>query len=284
DRIPPVADISVVWAKHPGNYLYISPRTTMKLSATDNKAGVRSINYNIDGGSRQTFGQNFNMPDSYGLHTVRYDATDNVENRATGKTFTVFMDNKAPQTRIQYANPQFFDRDTLFITSNTPVTLPRSDAGSGIQKTEYSIDDGAKKAYAPFTVPGEGYHTITFFSTDNVNNVEKEKTSNVFVDNTPPEIFVNFSIKSIGEHKGLPVYPNYVRMYIAATDKHTGTKIIKYSVNGAPMVEYSSPRTLDASERNIFSKNKKYSVKVIASDKLGNETEKVVEFYVGKDD
>jgi hypothetical protein len=284
DRIAPVADIKVVGDQFRGQHLYISNRSRMNLTASDNKAGVRSIDYNIDGGGRSAFSSDFAMPDVFGLHTVRYDATDNVENRSGTKAFTVFMDNRAPQTRINYGSPQFFDRDTLYINNQTRITLPNSDAGSGVQKTEYAIDDAAYQSYSPFTISNEGYRKIRFRSTDNVNNVEAEKTSYVFVDNTPPEIFVNFSIQPIGERRGLPVYPNYVRMYIAATDKHTGTRDITYSINDGPMTAYSSPRTLDASERNVFSRNKKYSVKVVAFDKLGNRSEKTVEFYVGPEE
>ena len=58
-----------------------------------------------------------------------------------------------------------------------------------------------------------------------MNNMETEKVSSCFVDNTPPEIFVKFSIEKIGTRKGLPLYPNYSRMYVAATDKTVGTEI-----------------------------------------------------------
>ena len=71
-------------------------------------------------------------------------------------------------------------------------------------------------------------------------------------------------------------------MYVAATDKKVGTEKIYYAMDDAPMALYSSPQTLDASEMSRFRKNKKYSVKVTASDKLGNKSEKTVEFYVGK--
>ena len=118
---------------------------------------------------------------------------------------------------------------------------------------------------------------------DNVNNKESEKESNCYVDNTAPEIFIKFSIKAIGSKKGLPVYPNYTRMYVAATDKKVGTETIQYAMDGGSLQLYSSPQTLDASELSRFRKNKKYTVKVVAKDKLGNQSEKTIEFYVGKD-
>jgi len=126
-----------------------------------------------------------------------------------------------------------------------------------------------------------------FKTTDRVNNVEQVKESQVFVDNTPPEIYHHFSIQPIGKNakKGnqLDVYPNYSRLYLAATDKHIGTAHIKYSLDGGKTFrDYSSPYTLDVSELSLFKKKKFYSITVIAKDKLGNSKEVVIEFYVGR--
>lgn len=282
DKTPPVPAHVVKGDQYKGNYLYISPRTTISLSATDNKAGVKNIYYRIDGGERNTYSSEFKMPDVRGLHNVKYDANDQVENLSGNHYINVFMDNEAPETGIFYGNPQFMDRDTLFITSKTNITLKTRDDASGVKSVEYQIDGAGFKPYALFNCVGQGYHTIKFRSSDNVNNKETEKTSSAYVDDTPPEIFIKFSIEPIGMKKGLPVYPNYTRMYVAATDKKVGTEQIMYGMDDAPLSLYSSPQTLDASELSRFKKNKKYTVKVVAKDKLGNESEKVVEFYVGK--
>jgi hypothetical protein len=253
------------------------------LAATDNKAGVKNIYYRIDGGERNTYSSSFKMPSNRGVHSVKYDANDQVENLSGNKYINVFMDADAPETGIIYANPQFMDRDTLFITSKSTISLRMRDDASGVQKTEYQVDGKGYKTYDAFTIPDEGYHTINFKSVDNVNNQEQEKTSSCFVDNTAPEIFVKFSIEPIGMKNGKPVYPNYTRMYVGATDKKVGTESIQYGMDGGALQLYSSPQTLDASEVSRFRKNKKYEVKVVAKDKLGNTSEQTVEFYVGKD-
>lgn len=281
DKIAPVVENKVVGDQYKGRYLYVSNRTDINLSATDNKAGVQKINYNIDGGSNNTFGSNFKVTNKTGLHYINYTGTDNVENKSGRKTLTVYMDNKTPSTGIKYGSPQFFDRDTLFINKDTKITLFASDAHSGVQKTEYGIDGGAMQSYSQFTIPSEGNHNIKFKSTDNVNNEEQVKESRTFVDNTAPEIYANFSIQPIGTKDGLKVYPNYTRLYLGATDKHVGTDKILYSINGAPLRDYSSPYTLDISELNTFKSNQKYTVRIVSKDKLGNTSEKTIEFYVG---
>ena len=282
DRIPPEVSHAVVGDKYDGNYLYVSPRTEVSLSATDNKAGVKQIYYRIDNASSKTdYSGNFKFPNKSGLHTLKYDANDNVENLSANEYLRVYMDNTPPATGIDYGSPQFFDRDTLFITSDTKITLNSRDRESGVQKTEYKIDGGSMKGYSAFTIPSEGYHTVSFKATDNVNNEEQTKTSNCFVDNTPPEISVSFSIDPVGKADGLPVYPNYVRMYLGATDDHTGTERIFYKVNGGAGKYYSSPRSIDISESDSFREKKKYKVEISVEDKLGNTATKTVEFYVG---
>ncbi len=283
DKIAPVVTIAINGDQHQGSqYLFVSNRTTVNLSATDNKAGVNKIYYRMDGGERFDFASDFKYPDVKGVHTVKYDATDNVQNLASNKYKTVYVDNAAPQSSIAYGSPQFFDRDTLFINKDTKVSLASRDYESGVKQIQYSLDGGGFQNYNQFTIPGEGYHTIKFKTTDNVNNLESEKSSNVYVDNTPPVIYHNFSINSIGTKNGMKIYPNYTRLYLGATDDHVGTQTIKYSINGGPMTLYSSASTLDISERNRFLKKKvKYTVRVITEDKLGNGTEKNIEFYVG---
>lgn len=282
DKIAPVVNHKVVGDQHKSNYLYVSNRTKINLSATDNKAGVKQIYQRIDGGGQANYSSDFSVPNQLGLHYIRYRAIDNVENMASTKTLAVYMDNKAPETGIFYGSPQFFHRDTLFITSQTGVTLRFRDQHSGIKSTSYNIDGGSTNPYSKFTIPGEGNHTVAFNSVDNVNNQEEQKTSKVFVDNTPPEIYINFSIEPIGKKDGLNIYPNYVRMYVGATDKHVGTDAVLYSIDDAPLTLYSSPTTLDISELDRFKKIKKYKVRIVSKDKLKNQSEKVVEFYVGE--
>jgi hypothetical protein len=255
----------------------------VSLSATDNHAGVKETRYGIDGGSYQGYSSEFTFPDELGTHILRYRSEDNVENTEGVQSMSVYLDNRAPNTSINYGSPQFFSRGTLYITSNTPVSLTARDRESGVKSTSYGIDAAASKAYSQFTVPGEGEHTLHFTSTDNVNNVEQEKTSQVFVDNTPPDLFVNFSIDPIGQKDGLNVYPNYVRMFVGATDEVTGTERVYYSIDDAPFALYSSPKTLDVSEVTRFQTSKKYVVRVKSEDKLGNSSEETFEFYVGEE-
>ncbi|MBI1184993.1 hypothetical protein GC194_12025 [bacterium] len=293
DKIPPVTTYSIDGDLcEKGSIKWVSTRSVVKLSATDNKAGVFKIYYRIGrsletvhGETRVDYGAPISIPATYGAHVLKYDAMDNVENLSHNAYLTVYMDNLAPETGITYGRPQFFTRDTLFINSTTKIVLNATDRGSGVVKTEYAVDGGGMNAYSGnFTLANHGHRTITFKSTDCVNNVEELKTSKVFVDNKPPKIHHNFSIEPIGTKGDLKIYPNYTRLYLGATDRHVGTERILYSINGSAFTDYSSPQTLDISELNRFSQKQKYTVKVKAYDKLGNVAEETIEFYVGRDE
>ena len=279
DKINPETELVVIGDQHDATYYYVSPRTTFELPATDNKAGVAKTSFSINKQDVQTYTAAFSLPNELGLHSITYNSEDNVRNVEEKETRTFYMDNKSPNTSIDYGMPQFFTRDTLFINQTTPITIIPRDKHSGVQATTTTVN-GEVQAGNEFTIPTEGHKEIVFSSVDMVNNQEEDKTSRAYVDNTPPEIFINFSLDNIGTEDNLPVYPNYVRMFVGATDEKTGTKSIKYSIDGGKMTEYSSPRTLDISERDTFTESKIYEVEVIAEDMLGNTSTKEHKFIV----
>ena len=279
DKINPETQLVVIGDQHEATYYYVSSRTTFELPAIDNKAGVAKTSFSINKQDVQNYATAFGLPNELGLHSITYNSEDNVRNVEEKQTRTFYMDNKAPNTTIDYGTPQFFTRDTLFINQTTPITIIPRDKHSGVQSTTTTVN-GEVQAGNEFTIPTEGHKEIVFSSVDMVNNQEENKTSRVYVDNTPPEIFINFSLDNIGTEDDLPVYPNYVRMFIGATDEKTGTKSIKYSIDGGPMTEYSSPRTLDISEKNTFTESKVYDVMVETEDMLGNTSTKEHKFIV----
>ena len=279
DKINPETQLVVIGDQHEATYYYVSSRTTFELPAIDNKAGVAKTSFSINKQDVQNYATAFGLPNELGLHSITYNSEDNVRNVEEKQTRTFYMDNKAPNTTIDYGTPQFFTRDTLFINQTTPITIIPRDKHSGVQSTTTTVN-GEVQAGNEFTIRTEGDKEIVFSSVDMVNNQEENKTSRVYVDNTPPEIFINFSLDNIGTEDDLPVYPNYVRMFIGATDEKTGTKSIKYSIDGGPMTEYSSPRTLDISEKNTFTESKVYDVMVETEDMLGNTSTKEHKFIV----
>ena len=287
DRIAPVANIDIQGDLCEGKFDYVSQRSKVNLTATDNKAGVKGIEYAIGNAPYSAFNGAMALPNNNGLVSISFRATDQVNNTSTVYKKTYYLDNQAPNTSISYARPQFFKQGELFITSETPVTLTARDNASGVVATTYAIDGGTETTYnGPFTVPTEGPRTLTFQSKDCVQNMEGVKTSRVHVDNSGPSIFHHFSIEPVGKKTvdgaEVNLYPNYTRLYLGATDEKVGNDRIEYSINGEPFSAYSDPRTLDISELDKFTSEKIYTVEVRAFDKLGNKSEATFQFAIGK--
>ena len=78
-------------------------------------------------------------------------------------------------------------------TSTVAGTLTASDATGGVPSVAYRIDGGAQQEYTnPFTVDGDGTHTVEYFSTDVAGNREAVKSLNVKIDTTPPSLSISF--------------------------------------------------------------------------------------------
>jgi hypothetical protein len=75
-----------------------------------------------------------------------------------------------------------------WFTSDVLVTLFATDDVSGVDQTEYSLDNSTWVTYtSPFTVSDEGTTILYVRSTDNVGNVESTAARTIEMDKTPPE-------------------------------------------------------------------------------------------------
>ena len=119
-----------------------------------------------------------------GTWTYQFEATDNAGNVSTIGSCVVKIDTQRPQTVA--TGLQTDDKSGWSLASQT-VGLTPSDAGSGIATTYYTVDGGARQTYStPFSVSGSGSHRVTYWSVDNVGNVESPHAGYVNIDTTPP--------------------------------------------------------------------------------------------------
>jgi len=260
------------------NKVYIAEATKIALSATDNKAGVKDIEYTIDGPKIFTYNAPFNMP-SGGGHMVLTRGTDNVQNigdlKSNNELDKIYMDKTAPSVSYAYVGTKKLTRDTMFIKTSTNIKLLALDGESGVAKINYTIDKGTMNLYNnEFTIPAEGLHHVDYSSADNVEN---SRSDNFFfiVDNTGPEIFYHMSLQKIGSQKiegkasEVLIYPIGTSFYLAATDKLVGTKAIYFTLNNLPERLFGAAVKLETKGMN--------TLKIRAVDELGNE--KVSEVY-----
>ena len=285
DKTLPTASSLVLGDQFLGKVLYVSARSRIELSARDTISAIHNIIY---GKSQRYMDEIYDTPilleDKHGLQTVWFQALDIVSNRSVIEQLTVFMDNEAPLSRIEYEGPQFFTRDTLFISGETRIQLKSEDTDSGVDQIEYRINGGTWQNGHSFKLTEGGLHSIGFMASDKVNNREVEKKSELVVDIEAPDIYVNFSIKALREEvidgEKIAVYPPYVKMYMGATDRYCGTQDIFYTIDGGVKRKYGGVNSPFDSE--LFKDEKMYEVNVEATDKLGNSSTKAMKFKVAK--
>ncbi|GAA2143288.1 hypothetical protein GCM10009844_15600 [Nocardioides koreensis] len=93
----------------------------------------------------------------------------------------VSIDRTAPTTGITGPSNAWTNGDVT-------VTLSPKDGGSGVAKTEYSVDGGAFQTGTSFPLSTEGTHAVTYRSTDRAGNVEALQSATVKIDKSAPTI------------------------------------------------------------------------------------------------
>jgi hypothetical protein len=286
DKLSPIITSDILGDRYVvGNQTYFSGRTKLKLTAVDNKSGVKETVYSVDGGKFQNYEAPFYLPSIMGIHIIKYYAVDNAENNTTGETKAtyeeykhrverIYVDMTGPSLTCNYQGPVFKSRDTVFISDKTKIKITAFDKESGLNYISYSIDGviDETKYSEPFSINLSGLHKLEYFGYDNVNN-RNVGSIIFFEDNEGPLPNCQFSIKSLGNKDGLEVYPDYVLAYLSATDQTTGTTEIYYSINGQPEKKFST-------YVGNFPKSQKVNLKMRAVDKLGNISTKEYEFHI----
>ncbi|MDN3297131.1 DUF1080 domain-containing protein [Streptomyces ficellus] len=172
DTAPPETSATVSGeTNEQGQYLDMA---TVTVTASDTGSGVNTIEYARGAdGAWQAYTAPV-MVHETGTHTVRYRATDRAGNVAAEKSvrFTVVVpptdDTAPPETTAMVTGSK--NADGAYVGSAT-VTLTATDAGSGVEKVEFSLDGGPYLAYtAPVVVDRVGYHTVLHRATDKAGN------------------------------------------------------------------------------------------------------------------
>ncbi len=269
------------------NIIYFSGRTKLKLTAIDNKVGVKEIKYAIDDQPFTSYSNPFYLPSVSGIHEIKYYSVDKLNNKTNGITekgyeefkhnvSKVYVDLTGPILNHEIIGDKVIRKDTLLLGPNNFIKLLANDPESGLQKVTYSFDKELIESdyLSPIKMTKSGFHTLEYFGYDNVNN-RNIKSFFFLSDVEGPELFHFFTVGSISRKQGLEVYPSSVGFTLAGTDTLAGLKSIYYSINGQAQKLYSSTIT-------GFKPNTKYTIKFTGTDYLGNQASKEVSFQTGK--
>ncbi|EKN64723.1 fibronectin type III domain-containing protein [Neobacillus bataviensis LMG 21833] len=202
-----VADTNEKWSKED---------VSVTLTATDDISGVKSTYYSIDHGE---FVEGTDLTISKeGIHTVSFYSVDNAGNVEKVKTVDVKIDKQAPETVI--------NTSAYWYNNGVNVELTAKDNLSGVKATYYSVNDSESVEGTSFTLEKEGIHKVSFYSVDNVGNVEDVRTVEVKIDKEAPVTTAKINENTMVD--------------LSATDNLSGVHSTYYSVNGSDFKEGTS--------------------------------------------
>jgi parallel beta-helix repeat protein len=179
DTSPPLTTIS------PNNY-NVKLGSLFTLTVTDGVtgSGVNYTQYKIDEGPWIDYSVPFSI-DSYGYHNITYRSVDNLGNIENENILSIYVP-EIPITTIIVGSPQY-GTIPKYVNYSTQFSFSVIDYSGLGYDTYYYIDSAPPILYyGPFTVLAEGAHTISYYSVDNLGNIEDTKQIEIIVDNTPP--------------------------------------------------------------------------------------------------
>jgi hypothetical protein len=114
----------------------------------------------------------------------------------------VIIDGTPPVTTPALSGPQNANNHGWY-KGDVTVNLTTSDRYSGVHQVDYQVDGGLFQHSLtgaplgpgsfntpPFTVSGEGKHSVNYQSDDNLGNAESQQTQEIDIDGTPPSLSV----------------------------------------------------------------------------------------------
>lgn len=227
DLSAPTVQPTISGIRFTGSEWYTSVES-LKYDVTENGSGVASFTYTINDGApvSYTSGDLITSFGSDGSYEVAYTVTDKVGHVTTGST-SFKIDGTDPATAALLGGNE---GSNGWYTSDVSVTLQADDDGSGVKQTTYTLD-GAQYTYSgPFTVTGDGIHTIEFWSIDNAGNQEATTTQTIKIDTTAPVGVMTFNppANANGWWNSVPF------QYIATcTDPSPGSGVVDASITGS---------------------------------------------------
>jgi hypothetical protein len=211
DDSPPETILTLGMPRYPlGPYpqANVTSETQFTLTGTDyplgNNSGIDFSWYTIDGALYA--GSSFNLSGkSEGMHLISWGSQDNLGINESANFLVVWKDSSPPETSLNIDSTRYplSLTDGTNVTSLTQFTLTATEKpdahNSSLNFTWYTIDGEYYEGTAfDLSGYGDGKHTITWGSLDNIGNNETGNTMDVWLDESPPETSIDI---------GLPRHP-----------------------------------------------------------------------------
>ena len=222
DVTSPVSTYSIVGTQLIGaGTLYISTTTGIVLSAQDLEGpngaaptGVSHIDVSTDGGTYGIYAGTLTFAD--GIHSLTFRGIDNAGNAESTHTLTFIADGTPPSTAFTLnGTPQ--STGTYSIAAGSVIGITSTDTLSGLASAYYTIDGSSPAVYASTFTLSRGSHLLSFYSIDNIGNVEAPSSATISVPITTSAM------------NGLAIFSAPGSLWEVATDSTGTLKILKWN-------------------------------------------------------
>lgn len=256
---------------------YISPRTRIKLDASDSQVKVKEILYAVNSNPQQTYASPFTPAVNQGEVVLQYQAKDDLDNISPPVKAPIIMDSEPPHTKHTIKGKTYVkEAGVVYLGAEAQIQLVASDNLSGVKQIEYQLNEVPPTIYTePLKLPKEGRYLFRYWATDRVSNQETYTPLLFISDTSGPEIVETFSSDPVGNVPGkqggnLPVFITGTSLSLAARDNASGLAKIEYSMGGDKYQAFTAPILLSGKGQ--------HSIKVKAFDQVGNKSEKIMSF------
>jgi hypothetical protein len=232
DNTPPVTTAAINGTAKNNWYL---GDVSITLNSTDDLSGVHKTEYRTGvSGDWITYSGPVTLTQD-GTVIVQYRSTDNSGNVEDIKQAEVKIDKTAPVTSAAAAGTKRIDGT---YNSDVTLTLTAEDTGSGVEKTEYSMDGtNWLPCSEPIVLVDNGTYTLSYRSVDIAGNVEAIQNTSIIIAKSP-DVMTEDLIKKVtgmnldeGIQNSLTSKLNNVIKSILKGDKNSSTNQLNAFIN-----------------------------------------------------
>lgn len=177
--------------------------------------------------------------------------------------YLTLADQLDPVTTLVISGPTHGTAPTMYIGATTQLSFDIAPGGTQPVQTKYSTDGVVWELYdhTPFYLTDEGANTISFYSLDPAQNLERVSSESLHLDTAAPT--VSMALDPDGEGSNPVTIDSGTSLELVASDNiGSGVKSLRYSSNGGSFRDYLG--------KIAFSEEKHYNVSYIVQDNMGN--------------
>jgi hypothetical protein len=244
DLTPPITELKLTSGFF---QQYVTPDAVLELNAKDNLAGVDRISFAWDQNAFKSYSRDdmskVQKTLTEGPHKFRYLSSDLVGNREAEKSHDVVVDATPPRIAYEIVGPFMKEKSGLnFINKSARIMLKASDANSGVDHIEYTMDGGPVETYRSLvSLPDDTKeHVLEFSAIDRLQHRSAAQRVRLQTTTVAPQTMMTFIGASSYFGSRLYLDPG-TKIVLTSQDNESGVKEIMYRIGSGDFVPYTHP-------------------------------------------